>query len=162
MQDTGGMSEHRVSIRPATMEDRRVIWEWMAQSDLTDRMMGPPVFPDMPLPSFEEFLEDYPDYFFDNTRPRQGRCFVVELGGEPIGQINHDRVTDGVTELDIWLAGSRWAGKGHGVRAVDALCRRLADELGCTRFIIAAGRLGVVLKTKAVPATVSSVLARRS
>ncbi|RAJ99855.1 hypothetical protein LX87_01551 [Larkinella arboricola] len=38
----------RVCLRPATLSDRQSIYEWLAHSDLTALMLGPPTFPENP------------------------------------------------------------------------------------------------------------------
>ena len=128
-----------VRLRPATPADRKMIYEWLAHSDLTPMMLGAPQFPDNPVPSWEEFADDYAEHFFDGTRPMRGRCFVIEYEGIAIGQINHDRIyyDDHSTELDIWLADSSYTGKGYGTDALIALCGYLNKNFACTRFIIA-------------------------
>jgi len=134
-----------VTLRPATPADRRPIFDWLTNSDLTPRMMGPPLYPDGPIPAWEEFLEDYKDYFFDGTQPLLGRCFIIEVNGEAVGQINHDKIypKDQSTELDIWMKSSRYTGKGYGPDALATLCHHLAQTLGCEKFIIAPSRRNV-------------------
>ncbi len=38
----------RVVLRPATEQDRRMIYKWLAESDITPSVMGPPYFLDHP------------------------------------------------------------------------------------------------------------------
>lgn len=128
-----------VSLRPAEPADRRPIYEWLAQSDITHMMLGPPTYPDAPVPDWEEFSEDYPEYFFDGSAPLKGRCYIIEAEGRPVGQINHDVISGDPlsTWLDIWLRGSEVSGKGYGPDAIQALCRYLKREYRCSRFLIA-------------------------
>jgi diamine N-acetyltransferase len=125
-----------ITLRPATMEDRRPIYEWMANSDATAAMMGPPLFPETPIPTWEEFLDDYEEYFFDGSRPEQGRCFVIEVEGERVGQTNYYALSPGVVELDIWLVSEGVTGRGYGTDALVTLCRHLHEALGTTEFVI--------------------------
>ena len=53
------ISGERVTLRPATMEERRDVYSWMAESDATRAMMGPPLYPEVPVDTWEEFVEDY-------------------------------------------------------------------------------------------------------
>ncbi|MBN1415743.1 MAG: GNAT family N-acetyltransferase [Bacteroidales bacterium] len=128
----------KVTLRPATLADRRPIFDWLTNSDLTKFMMGPPIYPDSPVPTWEEFVNDYKEYFFDSTKPHLGRCFVIEVNDEPIGQINHDKISsaDGSTELDIWLKSSKYINKGYGTDAIITLNNYLADKYRCKKFII--------------------------
>ncbi len=124
----------RVVLRPATLADRRSIYEWAACADTTAAYMGPPTFPDAPAPSWEAFCDDYRPHFFDDSAPHLGRCFVILTEGEPAGQINYNDIEErsGVrrTELDIWLRAERFCGRSLGPDAVRTLCRYLAREFG--------------------------------
>jgi len=102
-------------------------------------MMGPPDYPDSPVPSWEEFIRDYRDHFFNGSNPQMGRCFIIEVDDEPVGQVNHDRISerDHSTELDIWLKGSIYLNKGYGTDALITLCEYLYERFDCRKFIIA-------------------------
>lgn len=124
-------------LRPATLADRENIYHWMASSDLTSWMMGPPHFPDTPIPSWEEFLEDYDASYFDGDL-RSGHCFIIVKEGIEVGQINSaPPMADGLVELDIWLSNSSEVGKGSGVKAINLLVKHLDSELGQNRFLLA-------------------------
>ena len=56
-----------------------MIYQWLAHSDLTSSMLGPPDFPDNDIPQWDEFINDYKMYFFDGTDPKAGRCFLIFL-----------------------------------------------------------------------------------
>ena len=131
-----------VTLRIATPVDRRPIFDWLTNSDLTSQMMGPPTYPDNKIPTWNEFIEDYKQYFFDSTQPLLGRCFVIEVNSEPVGQINHDKVypPDNTTELDIWLKDSRYTSKGYGTDAIITLCNYLTKTLDCQKFTISPSR----------------------
>lgn len=78
-----------VALQPATEQDKRMVYEWMAQSDITPSIMGPPRFSDHPIPTWEEFCSDYKPYFFDSSSPELGRCFIIMVNDVPVGQINY-------------------------------------------------------------------------
>lgn len=132
----------QVILRPATLDDRQPIFDWLTNSDLTKCMMGPPAYPDSPIPTWEEFINDYKEYFFDSSKPLLGRCFVIEVNSEPVGQINHDKIssTDYSAELDIWLKSSKYINKGYGTDAIITLCNYLTKKFECKKFIIAPSR----------------------
>jgi diamine N-acetyltransferase len=120
------------------MDDRKPIYEWLACSDTTSLMMGPPDYPDSPIPTWEKFLEDYREHFFDGYYPLQGRCYVIEVDEEPVGQVNHDRISrvDHSTQLDIWLKSRKHLNKGYGTAALETLCSYLHKTYDCRKFII--------------------------
>jgi RimJ/RimL family protein N-acetyltransferase len=127
-----------IRLRPATTADRRMIYEGLAHSDvsdvlLMDRHTGQP----LPL-TYETFCDDYVDYYFDDTRPEAGRCFVIEVDGRAAGQVNHNDIEPCAnrTELDIWMFGERNCGHGWGTEALRLLCDYLHREMGVHGFYI--------------------------
>ncbi len=137
----------RVGLRRAQPADAQRAWRWLVDSDLTPRRLGPPLYPDHPLPSFAAFCNDYPPYLFDGSAPYDGRGFVLRslASGRDVGFITHDRldVLNDVAVLDIWLADSGVAGRGYGSEAVDLLCRWLQQHRGINRFLLRPSRRNV-------------------
>ena len=143
-----------VSLRRATVNDRRQIYRWMAQSDATAEMLGPPTFPDCPVPTWEEFADDFSiEEFFqpgppaDNTQD-WGECWVIGVQNRKdgpvteVGQINfsderedNDPTSEGLAELDIWIGARQWWGMGIGAKAIDALASILRGY-GFTTLLI--------------------------
>lgn len=128
-----------VHLRPATFDDRRRIYEWLAESDITHKMLGAPYFPDNEVPDWDYFVQDYNPHFFTDDDPEQGRSYIILAGDEEVGHINYNEIerTSKSVELDIWLAAQRYTGKGYGSDAINTLCEYLYQELGCTTFILA-------------------------
>jgi len=131
-----------VTLRPATLKDRHSVFEWLAHSDTTPQMLGLPDFPENPRPTLEEFTLDYSDQYFIDSKPELGRCFIIEINGEPTGQVTYNKIwfEDGIVELDIWLAARRHTGKGYGPDALQTVCMFLYEEFGCNKFLIAPSR----------------------
>ena len=67
----------RIILSPASAEDARPIYEWLACSDLTATMLGPPTYPELPVPTWEQFRADYLDHFFDGSSPVSWSHFSV-------------------------------------------------------------------------------------
>jgi RimJ/RimL family protein N-acetyltransferase len=136
---TDPLANKIVSLRPATLQDKEKVYQWLAHSNLTSEMLGPPKFPDAPVPTWEEFDNDYQAHYFDDSQPLQGRCFVIEHHGEEIGQINYSEIDVATqsTEIDIWLADRRFTGKGLGTEAIRILCNYLHQTFGCNSIYIA-------------------------
>ncbi|WP_205503728.1 GNAT family N-acetyltransferase [Rufibacter psychrotolerans] len=139
------MATKAVTLRPATVHDKRVVYDWLAHSDLTSEMLGPPNYPDAPIPTWEEFNEDYVDHYFDGSQPHKGQCFIIIHHGQEIGQINHNQIaiSSHSTELDIWLAARKFAGQGLGTEAVKMLCAFLDKTYNCKLFYMAPSRRNV-------------------
>jgi diamine N-acetyltransferase len=128
-----------VTLRPASLDDRQCVYDWMARSDATRWMMGPPLFCEAPIPTWDEFCADYVDLFFDGSRSEIGRSFIIAVEGEDIGHISCDR-TQGFTELDIWLKSENVFGRGYGSDALTALMDYLQGAFGVSEFIIRPSR----------------------
>lgn len=132
----------KVILRPATEADRAHVYAWLARSDLTASMMGPPRYPDHPVPTWEEFCADYKPHYFDDSLPRAGRCFIIVAGSEDVGVVGYNRIdpASGECELDIWLRSERDCGKGYGSDALQVLCDFLRRSMGVARAIIRPSR----------------------
>jgi diamine N-acetyltransferase len=140
MSEDGAIRGLRVTLRPAAPEDERAILDWLLRSDLTPTMLGPPLYPERPVPPPGEPGEGYEPYYFDGSAPELGRCFLILADGEPVGQVNyndiHQRGGRRRTELDIWLRSEACCGRGYGTDALDALCRHLHQRFGVVEFMV--------------------------
>jgi len=67
----------KVELRPARKSDRGKIYDWLTQSDLTSSIMGPPDYPDHPVPSWDEFCKDYTLSFFNSSGDGKGRNIII-------------------------------------------------------------------------------------
>lgn len=132
----------RITLRPATKNDRRDIYMWLVASDVTASMMGPPTFPDVSIPTWDEFLGDYAPHFFDGSRPHCGCSFIIEVDGEAVGHINYDGLDTerSIAELDIWMRSQNCCGHGYGTDAMVALMRHLHAAFAVETFIVRPSR----------------------
>lgn len=126
-------------LKPASLRDKAKIFDWLTASDLTAEMLGPPKFPENPIPSWEEFDKDYADYYFDGSEPMKGRCFIVQYENEEIGQINYNGIdiVNKLTDIDIWLAKKQFTGRGLGTEAIIKFCDYLYKSLNCKTVYVA-------------------------
>ena len=83
---------NKVSLRRATLGDRMQVYQWLANSDLTARTLGVPVFVDCPVPSYENFCETWLPYYFDGTQPFDGRGFLIRAENEDVGFLAHGEI----------------------------------------------------------------------
>jgi diamine N-acetyltransferase len=120
------------------MDDREQVYQWLAHSDISGSMFGPPDFPEMAVPTWEEFQDDYVPHYFDGSQPMAGRSFIIEFQGVAVGHINYNTIYPGpTTELDIWMASSQYTGRGLGTDALITLCQFLRAVYQCTQLYIA-------------------------
>jgi RimJ/RimL family protein N-acetyltransferase len=117
-----------------------MVYEWLTRSDVTAAMLGPPLYPDAPVPTWEDFCGDYPPHYFDGSAPMLGRSFLILVGAEPVGHINYNDIVekDGqlLVELDIWMRSRAWCGRGFGPDAMDTLGRHLVETYGVTELMV--------------------------
>jgi len=142
MSTPGGQ---KVTLRRASVSDRARVYEWLIGSDLTANLLGPPMYPDRPIPSPDAFFAAFGDHCFDGSRPFAGRMFVISVQGEDIGAIAHgpiDLLND-VVELDVWLAERRVAGHGYGSEALIVFADWLQAHYGVNRFLVRPSRRNV-------------------
>lgn len=124
-------------LREATEADQRNVFEWLAYSDLTPSIMGPPRFTDHPIPTWEEFCADYRPHYFNGSQPDEGRCFIIVAGETDIGVVCYNALrADGTTDVDIWLRSEADCGRGSGSDALRTLTNYLNREFGVTRVVI--------------------------
>jgi diamine N-acetyltransferase len=130
----------RVVLRPSAIEDEPQILEWLLRSDVTPSLLGPPLFPERPVPSPDDSSQRLDLHYLDGTAPELGRCFLILVNGEPVGQVTYNDIVerDGrkQVELDIWMRSEAFCGKGYGSEALDALCRHLHERFGVQHFMV--------------------------
>jgi len=129
---------NRIQIKPATLNDKRKVFDWLTNSNLTKEMMGLPNFPDAKIPTWNEFDTDYLDHYFDGSAPLKGRCFIIVEEGNEVGQINYNAIDNETnsTDLDIWLSDKKFTGRGIGTEAILLLCNFLYAEFGCKQIVM--------------------------
>ena len=127
-----------ITLKPAVISDRKKIFKWLTQSDVTSSMMGPPNYSDHPIPKWEEFKNDYRDTFFDDSGNGKGRNFIIIADETEVGTIGYDGVNrqKNIAELDIWIKENKYCGRGYGSDALQTLTTYLFKQYGITNFII--------------------------
>ena len=131
--------EFRIQLRNALPADRLVIYEWLAKSNVTKSMLGEPDFPDNPVPSFEEFSNDFSDEFFNADSNSPGKCFIIMDTDYEVGTMCYDLLNTVKKHavLDIWLRDEQLCGKGYGSAALRLLCMHLFKTKDIRNFYIA-------------------------
>ena len=127
-----------VRLRSARGSDRRDVYAWLAESDVTSSMLGLPLYPDAPIPTWEEFCADYDSHFFDGSVSEREASHIIEVAGDAVGHVNYEIVGEPprYAELDIWMRSKRDTGHGWGPDALDALTVHLHSVYGVRTFVI--------------------------
>lgn len=133
----------KIKLIPATLDDRLKIYEWCFQSETTKSHAGLPDYPDIPIPTYEEFYASddggYTEYYFTGTKPKDGRGFLIINENEAIGFVSYCafHLKPAIAELDIWINTEANCGNGFGVDALISLGDYLNEEMGFRELIIA-------------------------
>lgn len=127
-----------IYLIPATLEEKGWIYEALTHPTIAPLCNGPPLFPDNPIPTWEEFCEDYKDFYFDGSALDKGMNYIVCVGDERIGVISYTcyHLRKHKAELDIWMNHIKNCGKGYGPDAIRTLCRYLYRTRRIKEFII--------------------------
>jgi diamine N-acetyltransferase len=129
-----------VVLRPAAPEDRRMIFDWLFRSDVTPAVLGPPLYPERPIPPPGDTGEEFDPHYFDGSAPGLGRCYLILVGGEPAGQVSYNDIHGSEdhrrVELDIWMRAEAWCGLGYGADALGALCDYLHHRFAVREFMV--------------------------
>lgn len=135
----------KVALRRAQPADAERAYEWLALSELTPLALGPPLYPDLPIPSRESFDALYPPSLFAVGNPYDGRALIISVAGEDAGVLLYGdvRLLQGAVELAIWLAEKRFRGNGYGSEALRLACHWLHETLGVDTFVLRPSRRNV-------------------
>ncbi|XDD49759.1 GNAT family N-acetyltransferase [Leptospira sp. WS92.C1] len=127
-----------ITLEPSTLNDRKRFYDWLVHPELVRYMMGPPLFPEIQIPSREEFYNDYEEYYFTGSNPELGRSYRILRDGECIGQIAYamDLPKSKVAELDIWLSDPKECGQGFGTEALRILRKMLLKKFSLVELVI--------------------------
>jgi len=128
----------KIKLRPAVLSERRMIYAWLAKSDLTPLFMGPPDYPDSRIPSLKEFCQDYKASFFSPNGNKTGRNYIIIVNNIRVGTVGYDLFDDKKRRavLDIWMRAEKYCGKGYGTDALTTICGFLHKRYGIKDFYI--------------------------
>lgn len=129
---------NKIILTPATSGDRKNIYEWCFHSETTKYHAGLPDYPDVHIPTFEEFYDDYVDYFFDGSQPHNGRGFMILHNEELVGFVSYSsyHLKPHKAEVDIWMNNEANCGKGFGTDAIISLGDYLNKTVGICELIV--------------------------
>jgi RimJ/RimL family protein N-acetyltransferase len=117
----------RVVIRPASLADRRMVWEWSEHSDVAPFLLSSGQ--DGPH-SFDQWCDGWKEHYFTDESPELGRGFIILFKENPVGFIAYNDIDrKRRVELDIWMNSEANCDQGSGPDAIQALCIYLATEL---------------------------------
>ena len=119
----------KVVLRPMTIDEIPIFYKWATQSEATPFWYGE-LYGDH-IPTYEEFIQDWKEYYFNGSTPGKGRSYVILVGDKAIGQINYNEVNreNNSVELDIIIAEDVDKNKGYGTDALKTLAKYLFQNM---------------------------------
>jgi diamine N-acetyltransferase len=128
----------KIKLRPAILSERRLIYAWLAKSNLTPSFMGSPNCPDSHIPTLKEFCQDYKESFFNPAGNRTGRNYIIIANNIRVGTVGYDLFDDKKRRvvLDIWMRSEKYCSKGYGTDALITICGFLHKRYAIKYFYI--------------------------
>lgn len=121
----------KVTLEPMTKDEIPQFFYWATKSPF---WYGE--YSDEPIPTYEQFRDEWKDHYFDGSQPALGRSFAVVFNNRTVGQINYNEInrTDKSVDVDIIIYQEQDRGKGYGSDALRALCEYLFTEFGLKKI----------------------------
>jgi RimJ/RimL family protein N-acetyltransferase len=125
-----------ILLRRALLNERRLIFDMGMKTNILS-------YSSSCADNLKEFEADYNDGYFDEKKEDVCGGMMICLGEKPIGFISYGRVCSdeeylqlGIMELDIWMDGDNYCGKGYGTDAIITLSGYLHEEYNVNTFIM--------------------------
>ncbi|MFQ3675712.1 MAG: GNAT family N-acetyltransferase [Endomicrobiia bacterium] len=127
-----------LTIRHATIEEKRKVYEWLCCSDTTGLHLGEPNYPECPVPTWEEFLEEFQDFYFLESGRNKASIMIIENNSTEIGCVCYKMfyLKNNRAELSIWLNSKKFLGYGLGRQALRLVMRYLQKNYSVKQFIL--------------------------
>jgi len=110
------IASKKIKLRPAQPSDRKKIFLWLTQSDVTPFMMGLPLYPDLPIQPGRNSAMTISHIFLILPARARKRLYYYANGNEEVGTIRYDTLVNkkGGVVLDIWMRATKYCGFGFG------------------------------------------------
>jgi len=116
--------ESAISLRPATMSDREMVFRWRNDPFIVARGSF------LREVGWEEHKTWFEEVITGNTR----RMFIVHDQGNPIGQIRFDRINRQECVVSVYLL-EAFTGRGWGVQAILLGCAAIFEAWDVGRVV---------------------------
>lgn len=129
--------ESAVTLRPATMEDAKMVFCWRNDPFIVSRGTSQRTV------AWDEHLQ----WFYETVSGSERKMWIVLVNGEPAGQVRFDRVHQDRCTISAYLL-REFTGHGWGVEAIRGGCDTLFSEwpgeeiVACVREDNASARVG--------------------
>lgn len=114
-----------VHLRAAGTDDVRRLFEWRNDPFIISRGSSQSRVP----------WDEHSRWFEQTLRQDQSRrLYIIEMDGEPAGQVRFDRESGGACVISIYLL-ARFTNRGYGREAIRKGCARIAEEWAVDEII---------------------------
>ena len=126
---------NKVILKPMTVAQMDTFFQWATKSPAT-----PFWYENGKVPTREEFFLDWKLHYFNDSQPKQGRCFNIIKNARAIGEVNYNEINseDSSVELDIIIAEDEDKNCGYGSDALKTLAEYLFCKMNVHRCYIEA------------------------
>jgi RimJ/RimL family protein N-acetyltransferase len=116
--------EKNLSVREATMDDAKLLWEWANDPSVRERSFNPePIKWEAHINWLQKQM-DSPDT----------RFYLLLENGEPVGQIRYDRDEAGESAEIAFSVAREHRGKRLGIEILQFTCDRALKDLDCRQI----------------------------
>jgi UDP-2,4-diacetamido-2,4,6-trideoxy-beta-L-altropyranose hydrolase len=113
-----------LSVRPATLDDARLLWEWANDRSVRDNSIRKESIP----------WESHLSWYGGRLSSGRTRFWILEAAGEPVGQIRYDKDEGGASaEISFSVAGNQ-RGRGYGTELIRRTLHLATRELDVARI----------------------------
>jgi len=111
-------------VRPAVDGDKLLFWSWANDPDVRVNSF-----------SVDKIPYDSHSKWFDSKLKSKLTCmYILELDGDPVGQIRYDNFTDGIAEVDFSITKAQ-RGHGFGTLIIEMTCHKACIELSVVSLV---------------------------
>lgn len=114
----------RVHLRPATLDDMRMVFKWRNDPFLVARGSS----------RLTVSWEVHQRWFTETINGDSRKMFIVQGDEQPIGQVRFDRINQGGCVITAYLL-KEFTGKGYGVEAIRGGCLEIHKMWAVQRVI---------------------------
>lgn len=123
----------RITLRFASINDRKKIYEMMIAPGIADKMFDE-VHPAL---TYEEFCSEG-DFYYLGEASKEGSYLIIEYDNKEIGAFCYTCEYDKIPycELDLWMASLEYTGLGLGSEAINRVIEFVSGKYGVLVFLI--------------------------
>ena len=132
-----------ITLKTAKTEERKIIYDMALKSGLVSYSFSYKT-------GLESFKKIYHEKYFNDQDPSVCGAMMIYLNNNLAGFISYSQAGDSknfaaydIRELDVWMNGEEYCGKGFGSDAVITLCEYLCHKYNIHSFYICSSKYNI-------------------